>query len=302
MAVLVLLLGACQQSEDNGERANATTPKWVAPTADETANTSYRGIYDTPVRLHDGVFEGDPFVEGGASRPTVTLVTDVLRTADIDDDGEVEAAVILAETSGGSGSNLYLAVVARRVQGVVNLGTAPIGDRVQIRSFRLTGNGIELDVIQAGPDDAMCCPSQKATRIWTLGPYGLREGPPELTGTFFLDDVAGIEWILKEMEKPVADSVTVTLTIGADRVGGACGCNRYFAEIKQTSAGEVVIGDIGSTMMMCPDNIMDIERAYLSALGGVTGYSFLVERLVLTSRQGDQLTRLVFIPKESPSP
>ena len=46
-----------------------------APTADEVANLSYRGIEEAGgnVTLQGGSWEGAPYVEGGASRPRVTL-------------------------------------------------------------------------------------------------------------------------------------------------------------------------------------------------------------------------------------
>ena len=39
---------------------------------------------------------------------------------------------LLSESSGGSATNGYLAVVGRGEGGLVNLGTALVGDRVQI--------------------------------------------------------------------------------------------------------------------------------------------------------------------------
>ena len=50
---------------------------------------------------------------------------------------------------------------------------------------------IELDIIQQGLNDAACCPSQLASRFWTLGANGLNEGEAQITGTLSLDDIGG---------------------------------------------------------------------------------------------------------------
>ena len=54
---------------------------------------------------------------------TVELVGDVLGTADLGGDGNPESVVLLAESSGGSGVQIYVAAVGRRRGKLVNLGT-----------------------------------------------------------------------------------------------------------------------------------------------------------------------------------
>jgi len=126
----------------------------TAPTYDELSNATYRGIYDQAVRLEQGFWEGEPFVPSGASRPRVQLVRDFLRTGDVNGDGRAEAVVLLGESSGGSGARVYLAVAGRQSGQVVNLATVSVGDRVQVRAARVASRRIELDVVQAGPQDA----------------------------------------------------------------------------------------------------------------------------------------------------
>jgi len=95
-----------------------------APTAFELAHATYTGIMDAPVTLIDGRWEGEPFVEGGASRPTVGLVDHFILTGDLDEDGLDEAVALLWESSGGSGNRLFLAAVSSGEDVVTNLGTA----------------------------------------------------------------------------------------------------------------------------------------------------------------------------------
>jgi len=199
---ILAVLQSCSPQDGAAEVATtkpadqATSPLIVTPvTSDELANMAYSGIYDIAVTLKDGRWEGEPFVEGGASRPAVGMVDNFLLTGDLDNNGLDEAVVLLWESSGGSGVMNYVAAVGRRDGDTVNLGTALIGDRVQLRNGRIAGGTIELDIIQQGPNDAACCPSQLASRFWTLDANGLNEGEAQIAGTLSLDDIAGQEWV-----------------------------------------------------------------------------------------------------------
>jgi heat shock protein HslJ len=270
-----------------------------APTLDELANASYQGIYEEPVRLDGGVYEGEPFAEGGASRPRVELVRDFRMAGDVDGEGGEEAVVLLSESSGGSGTHLYMAVVGRREEMIVNLATVLVGDRTQVRAARLTDNRIELNVVQAGPEDAACCPSQKATRTWTLRSSGLRESKPAITGTLSLADLEGPVWILTHLgwNERVPEEPEITLVVEGLRVTGTGGCNRYFSQVEERAPGEMSMGPIGSTQRACPDAVMKLESRFLKALGGAMKYSFFPGKLALTVRVDNVYKTLLFVPR-----
>lgn len=257
-----------------------------APTADELANATYVGVFDEPVRLVDGQWEGEPFVEEGTSRPRVGLVEDLLLAGDLDGDGSEEAVVVLWTSSGGSGTFDYLAAIGRRGDQIVNLGTAEIGDRVKIRSARLSERRVVLDVVQAGPGDAACCPTQKATRTWVLGVEGLIEQEPEVTGTLSLADLRGSEWLLTHFawDEPAPQEPEVTLVFEEDRISGKSGCNNYFGAVEEGGElpGSLQVSGVGATRMMCPESIMAVEDRFQRQLIGVTQYSFLAGKLALT--------------------
>jgi len=138
------------------------------PTLEEAAEASYSGIYDAPVRLSEGVYEGSPFAEGGVSRPTVKLLPGYFVTGELDGGNPMEAAVILAENSGGSGVFLYLAVLGRRGGELADLATVFLGDRIKIKSISIESGEIRLDSLVHGPADPACCPSVGSRRVWTL--------------------------------------------------------------------------------------------------------------------------------------
>lgn len=249
--------------------------------------------------LEDGEWEGEPFVPGGASRPRLELAPGFHLARDLDGDASEEAVVLLSESSGGSGTSGYLAVVGRRKEGLVNLGTALVGDRVQIRRARVAGRRIELDVVQAGSEDAACCPSQKATRVWALGADGLKEVASEITGTLSLADLGGVEWVLSHFgwEDPAPPEPAITLVFEGERIAGSSGCNRYFAGVEAGEApGELAIGPARATRMACPDEQMALEDRYLKALGRVVRFGFAAGRLLLTWSERGSTGSLLFAP------
>jgi heat shock protein HslJ len=284
--------------------ALAATPAGAAPTPEQLANMAYTGIYEKAITLTNGRWEGDPFVTGGASRPAVGLVDDFILTGDLNADGNDEAVVLLWESTGGSGTYNYIAVTGLRDGKPYNLGTALIGERIQVRAGRIIGNRIELDVVQQGPKDAVCCPSQKSTRYWTLDASGLHVNASKITGTLSLADLVGPEWVLSRLDanQPLPAQPEITLVFDGERISGSSGCNRYFAGVKETGElpGDLHVSNIGGTRMACPEAVMALENRYLEALGNVTRYSFLTGRLALTWQADGATGTLLFVPRQTP--
>ena len=297
VVITLFCLVACQER-------NTPTSQVAVLTAEQLASATYNGIYDEPVTLSDGRYLGDPFVEGGASRPRVQLMSDFLLHADLTDDGTDEAVVLLAESSGGSGTFAYIAVMQLQGGDVANIGTAPLGDRVQIRDSHIDNGTISIDVIQAGLNDAACCPTEKATRAWKMDDNGLIELTEQVTGEVSVSDLGGVEWVLKQFNSgdnaPTEPEITLVLDDG--HVGGHSGCNRYMGQVNtKDGAGAIGFGPLAGTMMACPQDQMELERRYLKVLAGVRRFSFLVGRLALTSVDEEgQVSTLVFEGRAPP--
>ena len=270
-----------------------------APTAAELANATYIGIEEGPVTLVEGRWEGEPYEEGGASRPSAGLVEDFALAGDLNDDGSKEAVVLVWQSSGGSGTFSYLAVVGRSDGGVKNLGTAEIGDRVKLRSGRIENDSIILDVLQQNEGDAACCPTQLATRTWSMIDGQLVEGEMKITGTLSLDTLIGTEWVLTHLTRndPLSEGAEVTLVFGAGQISGKSACNRYSANVEQGEApADLKIGMAMGTRMACPGELMDLEHKYLDALAHVTGFSFLAGKLALTWENDGNCSTMLFTP------
>ena len=168
-AVLCAVLGACSAKQT----ADPELPQALL-------QARIQGIYDAPIGLTDGRYEGPPFVAGGSSRPSVTLLQDRVARGDLDAGrpdsrdlsisaaGADDYAVVLAESSGGSGSFIYLALLRPQGSELVNYATTLLGDRVDVPSLTIANGEIRASMVVHGPDDPVCCPSERSEISWQL--------------------------------------------------------------------------------------------------------------------------------------
>lgn len=119
------------------------------------------------IRLTDGKYEGEHFVQGGASRPTVIFI-EPYAFGDLNGDGADDAVALLIENSGGSGGDIYLAAILNDQGEAQNVGTLLPGDRVQVQSIAIDADEIVLNMVNHGPDASMCCPTQQAMQVYAL--------------------------------------------------------------------------------------------------------------------------------------
>ena len=279
-----------------------------APTLKELKNASYSRIegLKSPVKLVDGRWKGRPYKKGSASRSVVNLVGDLRITGDLDGDGTDDAVVLLNYAPGGTGQLLHLAVMARKKDKIQNVATTLIGDRVEIRDVRIEQKRIFVDVVQAGPKDAMCCPGEVTTLGWTLEPGGklnpfvVTAKPERLT----LGTIGNTEWVLRswDLKAPAPKQPTVTLVFKDGRFTGKSGCNNYFAPVKEGNIpGDVEVGPAGTTRKSCPDNEMSVEARFLDQLVRVKKFGFLVTQLAL-SWEKDGVWKTMLFDKRRPRP
>jgi len=287
-AALLAVAGACRPSGENlGSPPGSATPAGAdSITREAMENATYVGIEPAggEVTLAAGIWEGRPYEEGGATRPVVRLLGDFEVRGDLDGDGTDEAVVLLGSSGGGSGEFVYLAVVEGRGGLAKNFDTAPIGDRVQVRGARIAAGRIALDLVQAGPSDASCCPGDLVTRSWELRQRRLVEGPAVRIGRLSPESIAGTEWVLERWaEGEVAPGgVEVTLRWEDGRLVGSSGCNRYVAPVTPgDQPGALGIGPIAGTRKACPEPAMGVEDRFLRQLGAASSLRFELGRLGL---------------------
>lgn len=267
-----------------------------ADLAETLGNIAYAGIYDEPVLLTDGVYEGEPFVPGGAARPRVELLKDLYTSADIDGDGNEDAWVLLNESSGGSGQYLFLAAVADSRGKPRNLGTIVIGDRVDVVKLEADDSHVSLEYVSAGPGEAACCPTQITEAVYGMKDGQLAELSREKRGTLSLDKIAGATWHLTHFawDEPITEGVTITARFEDGRISGNAGCNNYFATIEAPTPYDLSIGPVGSTRMACPPPQLEAEDRYLKAIKSAKQFTYLLGRLAVLYEINDEHKALMF--------
>jgi heat shock protein HslJ len=283
-------------------RADGTSS---APTPEKLASATYSGIEETAITLTDGRWEGAPYDEGSASRPMawLTPADDFLLTGDLDGDGAAEAVVHLNQSGGGTGRFGYLAVMARGTDGLVQKGIVELGDRVVVRGGRIADGRIVLDVIQGGPGDAACCPTQLASRSFALGDGVLDEVASEVTGTVGPAILEGREWVLASFDEddPAPAEPEVTLVFEGGKLGGSNGCNRYNAGFETgEQPTQINVGPAMATRRACEPEAMELEQRFDRALAGVDSWSLSFNRLTLLYQDGEEWRRMSFVGRELP--
>lgn len=96
----------------------------------------------------------------------------------------------------------------------------------------------------------------------------------------------GIEWKLESLNGSAVklnSGKPITLSFDGSKqgIGGTAVCNKYFGSYI-TNSGKLSFSEIGSTKMMCDDNLN--ESDYFSMLGSVDSYSVSGGKLSLTGK------------------
>lgn len=159
-----------------GPASNPAPPP--APTLEQLRSVTVTGILDDTVRLVNGRWDGAPVVAGSAMRDMVVLL-DKVAIGDLDGQPGEEAVAAVVHSGGGTGNFLYLVVFGMGPDGQpMQRGLGLVGDRLEVRGLTVGFGDIQLDVLEAGPADPMCCPTQLARKS-----YDLRDGRVDLVAS-----------------------------------------------------------------------------------------------------------------------
>ncbi len=264
------------------------------------ANMTYKGIYaDQPVHLKKGVWQGKAFVSGAASRPRVGLIKNFSFSGDLDHDGQAEQMVFLWASSGGSGTQIYMAVNSYHNGHWTNIATALVGDRVQLQMGRVNQAKIELDVIQAGKGDQACCPTHHVLRSWVLKGSQLQEQTPLLLGQISINDLQGPKWQLVKLnwQEKIPAGEHISMQFNHNKVSGSSACNRFTSTVAEgKTAGQIRFGPIASSRMFCEPETMELETRFLKALKNVKSFGFINGYLTLEWQDGSAVSTMFFKP------
>ncbi len=292
----LLGLAACGQKEPPSAVATAPAGPAPTPTLEQLKAATVTGILAQPVTLADGRYDGPPAAPGAASHDTVTLWESMTAFGDLDGAPGSEAVALFSASGGGSGERVYIAVFGVRDGELANLGTAEVGDRVKLRSLWLEKGTAVMDLVEAGPQDPACCPTQMARRTYALTGGALQQTKSEVLGTVTIGTIATIEWQLVSIDgKAVPEGAKPpVIHFEIDSVRGFAGCNRFTAPVKETSPGVLSIGPGAATKMACEPGQMELEDTFLARLAKVNRYTFLAGQLALGWQDKDANGTLLF--------
>jgi heat shock protein HslJ len=266
------------------------------PTLEQVKAASVSGVFDQAITLVDGKYEGQPVAPDAASRPTALLWEPTFHTADLDGVVGSEALALLSSNAGGSGEFVSLAVFGLRDGAFANLATVPVGDRVRLQSLWLERGKVVMDVIEPGPNDAACCPTQVSRKTFGYDGGTFKQISSEVRGMLAISMLSANEWTLVEIDgQPVAKDVDPPLVhFEGGKLRGFAGCNRFTASVTETKPGEIDIGAAAAEKKACPPPQMELEQAFLTRLDAVNGYSYVAGQLALKWVDGDRIGTLLF--------
>jgi hypothetical protein len=129
-------------------------------TIEQLKNMTYKveGATKGKATLRNGKFADKPFERGAASRLQV-FFGDHVAHGDLNGDGTADAAVILWENGGGSGTFVHLAAVSNEGGKPRHIDSVCLGDRVNIQALSIKGGVITVEILTQGPHDAMPDPN-----------------------------------------------------------------------------------------------------------------------------------------------
>lgn len=269
-------------------------------------NATYSGIYDQPITLTDGLYEGKPEGADDPSHPTVEFIDGAELTADLDGDGADDAVVFLLERGGGSGAFTYVAAQLNRAGQLFDAGAVRIEDRIGVRSAAVEDGQVVLDLILQGPGDVACCGTHKARKTYALQDGRLVETTAaggdlvKVSGA----DLDGTSWTLLAMDgQPALADTAVTLGFQDGQMAGSGGCNSYTASFSLSVDNPLVMttGPVSATQQTCPDPVVSQESAYFAALQKASHWGYEFGKLALYYAGGQDVeSRLLFAPQAAP--
>jgi heat shock protein HslJ len=293
-SIVALAIAGCGDKAPKERLAPPGPPP--TPTLEQVKAATVSGVFDQAITLTDGKYEGQPAAPDAASRPTALLWEPTFHTADLDGVLGSEALALLSSNSGGSGEFVYLAVFGLRDGAFANLATVPVGDRIRLQNLWIERGKVIMDVIEPGPNDAACCPTQVSRKTFGYDGGTFKQVSSEVRGMLAVSMLGANEWTLIEIDgQPVPQGVDPPLIhVESGKLRGFAGCNRFTASVTETKPGEIDIGAAAAEKKACPPPQMELEQTFLTQLDAVNRYSYVAGQLALTWADGDKVGTLLF--------
>jgi hypothetical protein len=140
-----------------------------ALTADQLKNLKYTlPTYQKTVKLVDSKYEA-----GAGADYLQAKLLDPIAIGDLNGDGRADAAVLLAENAGGTGTFVSLLALLNQAGQAIQSSAILVDDRPSITDLKIQDGKILLQAVIHGAHDAMCCPSFHVSETFALTKAGL---------------------------------------------------------------------------------------------------------------------------------
>jgi len=140
-------------------------------------NATYN-IGDEKVTLVDGKAVGK-LAEPGSAMRTVTKIVGRPASGDLNRDGKVDAAVILMQDPGGSGTFYYIAAAVNVNGQAQGTNAILLGDRIALRTVRIISGQIIVSYADRKPSEPFAAkPTVPVTKRFVLQGQVLKEAAP----------------------------------------------------------------------------------------------------------------------------
>jgi len=263
--------------------------KPAAPTRDQLLGATVTGVFDAPVTLTSGRYEGPPAEAGAASKPTIELWEPTVEFVDVDGSPPEEGVALLTSSTGGSGTYSHVGVFNVQDGKAATLGVVPLGDRVQLFRLWHEPGKVLVDVVEPGPGDPSCCPTQLSRKAFGWKDGKLQQLASDVVGGLSINLLAATDWMLVAMDgQPLpTGAVPPTTLVQYGKAAGFSGCNRYTGPITESAPGKVKLGELAVTGKACDTAASELEAAFLDRMRATTSYGFQAGQLLLVAPQGD---------------
>ena len=106
-------------------------------------------------------------------------------------------------------------------------------------------------------------------------------------------DLTGNLWLLSELngQAPITGTAITAQFDEDGRVGGSSGCNNYSTSYSVDGNQLTFSEPMASTLMACPEPIMEQERDYSQALADTAEFEIINDELILINSRGNELAR-----------
>lgn len=153
------------------------TPAPITPTSSPvpplTADMLRNATYHLPQFGLTVTFTDGEYHNGSDTEPVNAWLTEPFAFSDINGDGALDAAVLLSENGGGTGTFVSVVVMLNQAGHPEQSHDATIDDRPIISGISAVDGRIMVEAVLHASDDAACCPTFSATQTWHWSPARL---------------------------------------------------------------------------------------------------------------------------------